>query len=240
MKGALLVGAGGLGSPAAFVLARAGVSRIAVADDDRVEASNLHRQLLHRSKDVGRGKAESAGGAIRRLAPSATVIAHAVRVEASNVLDLVRGYDVVIDGSDSFATKFLINDACVLAGIPFVHAAAIRWGGQWLAVRPGEPCYRCLFEEMPPAAAGASCAEAGIVGPVAGVVGALAAEAAMVLLAGRSLASDGANALTVYDGRAGTFRVVRFRKNPSCRACGSTKIAAIDPRAYEGADCAAN
>jgi molybdopterin-synthase adenylyltransferase len=232
---ALLVGAGGLGSPAARVLARAGVGTIAIADDDLVDVSNLHRQVLHRTADAGRAKADSAADALRRIAATEAV-AIRERVHAGNVLDLVRRFDVVLDGSDNFATKFLINDACVLARVPFVHAGAIRWSGQVLAVWPGAACYRCLFEELPPAASGMSCGEAGIVGPVAGVVGALQAEAAMALLderaAGRRLST-----LLVYDGLQGTIRRVEFAPNPSCRACGERPFAALDPFAYQESAC---
>ncbi len=234
---ALIVGAGGLGSPAGIVLARAGVGAITFADDDAVAAGNLHRQVLHRAADAGRAKAESAAEAVRRLAPGVVAHARCSRITAENALSTVSDFDVVLDGSDNFATKFLVNDACVLAGVPFVHAAAIRWMGQLLAVRPGAPCYRCLFEEIPPPAAGQSCAEAGICGPVVGVVGALQAEAALALLGiGNGNANGNANesTLVVYDGLAGSTRQIHFRHNRACRACAH---AALDPRQYEVAAC---
>jgi molybdopterin/thiamine biosynthesis adenylyltransferase len=234
---ALIVGAGGLGCPAGLVLARAGVGTIAFADDDRVEISNLHRQILHRTADAGRNKAESACDALKRIAPAVKTIPITKRIDSDNVIDIVNvnDFDIVLDGSDNFATKFLINDACVLAKIPFVHAGAIKWGGQWLAVAVGAPCYRCLFEEMPPPQTGQSCREAGIVGPVVGVVGAKQAEAALRLI-GNGNGSGNGNEIVIYDGWAGTFRTVRFRKNPRCRAC-SGAISSIVPTSYEVAAC---
>ncbi len=233
---ALVVGAGGLGSPAARLLARAGVGTIAIADDDRVELSNLHRQVLHRTADAGRDKVDSAADALRRLAPAVEVIAIRRRVDAGSALGLVRGFHVVLDGSDNFATKFLVNDACVLAGVPFVHAAAVRWGGQLLAVAAGAPCYRCLFEELPPALEGTSCREAGIVGPVVGVIGALQAEAALALLDGAANATD-LSSLIIYDGLTGSTRRVRFARNPHCRACGQRAFTALDPAEYQEHAC---
>jgi molybdopterin-synthase adenylyltransferase len=255
---ALIVGAGGLGCPAGLVLARAGVGTIAFADDDRVEISNLHRQILHRTADAGRNKAESACDALKRIAAAVETIPITKRIDSDNVIDIVDDFDVVLDGSDNFATKFLINDACVLAKIPFVHAGAIKWGGQWLAVAVAAPCYRCLFEEMPPPQAGQSCREAGIVGPVAGVVGARQAEAALRLI-GNGIGNGNApedgwgsevcragdpcarramidSEIVLYDGLAGTFRSVRFRKNPHCRACNGA-ISSIVPTSYEVAAC---
>lgn len=239
---ALLVGAGGLGVPAAWVLAQAGLaqglSRLVVCDPDRVETSNLHRQVSYGEAMVGRPKARALAEALGQRWPSLRVVPVERRLAAENAAELLADVDVVVDGSDNFATKFLVNDACVLAGVPFVHAAAVRWQGQLLAVDPasGAPCYRCLFEEPPPAREGTSCAEAGVVGPVVGVVGALAGEAALRLLDGGPPTDEpGLGALTVYDGLAGALRTVRFRKNPLCRACGASapaRIQRLDPRDY--------
>ena len=243
---ALVVGAGGLGSPAARALGRAGVGTIAFVDDDLVDLSNLQRQTLHRSVDAGRAKVDSAADALRRVAPAATVIAIRERLLPENALGLVGAFDVVLDGSDNFATKFLVNDACVIASVPFVHGGAIRWGGQLLAVARGAPCFRCLFEEIPPADAGASCDEAGIVGPAVGVVGALQAEAALALLDQHDSDGEvrekhdrapGFSTLIVYDGLAATIRRVEFARNPTCRACGERPLTTIDPSAYEVASC---
>jgi adenylyltransferase/sulfurtransferase len=141
----------------------------------------------------------------------------------------------VIDGSDNFATKFLVNDACVLERVPFVHAGAIRWGGQWLAVAPGAPCYRCLFEAPPEAALGESCRDAGICGPVVGVVGARQAEAGLALLDGAGGAAR--STLHVYDALAGAVRAVAFGHNPECSACGARREERLDPARYEARAC---
>jgi len=233
----LIVGAGGLGCPAALVLARAGVRAIAFIDDDRVAGENLHRQILHRAADVGRRKVESARDALSRIAPAIETIAIAERFTPENALELVARFAVVLDGADNFATKFLINDACVRARVPFVHAGAVRWSGQLLAVRPGAPCYRCLFEAPPPPAPDVSCREAGVVGPVAGVIGALQGEAALALAADPSAPPGETSALVVYDGLAGTLRTVCFRRNPTCAACGGQPMAALDPAAYQAIAC---
>src|SRR5205823_2735049 len=185
---------------------------IAFLDDDVVEAGNLHRQVLHRACDVGRKKAESAADAVRRISPKVHAIPLIGRFTAANV-DLVREFDAVLDGSDNFATKFLLNDACVAARVPFVHAAAIGWMGQLLPVRAGAPCYRCLFEAEPPPDACATCSEAGVCGPVVGVVGALQAEAALALAEGGGADES---ELTIYDGLSGALRNVRFRHNREC------------------------
>lgn len=251
----VLLGAGGLGCAAAPVLARAAASRplhVVIADGDRVEIGNLHRQVMHRAEDAGRRKARSMERALEAIARAAgaaegalTTEAWCERIAGERARELVRGADVVLDGTDNFATRFLANDACVLEGVRLVHAASIRWQGQLLGVAPreGGPCYRCLFEEPPGAAAGMTCAEAGVAGPVVGVVGALAAELALALLDGRSpyqAAPDGTRLgrLLTYDGLRGQTRTVRFRRNPSCIACGQEPLAALLPHAsYEVPAC---
>ena len=247
----VLIGAGGLGCAVAPVLAAAPIPLcVEVVDDDVVEVGNLHRQVLHRGDGASTAKAPSLAGAITRLAAGrgATARATVTRFTADNARALCAGAAVVIDGSDNYATRFLANDGCVLEGVPLVHAASIRWQGQVLAIDPrrGGPCYRCLFEAPPDAAAGHSCAEAGVFGPVCGVVGALAAEAALDLLAGRSpyLQEGGLplGQLLVYDGLGasdpGATRVVRFRKNPSCIACGQAPLVELLPLvAYEVPAC---
>jgi len=246
----VLIGAGGLGCAVAPVLAAAPLPLcVEVVDDDVVEVGNLHRQVLHRGDAPPAAKAASLAAAITRLAAGrgATARALATRFTADNARALCAGAAVVIDGSDNYATRFLANDGCVLEGVPLVHAASIRWQGQVLAIDPrrGGPCYRCLFE-APPAAAGQSCAEAGVFGPVCGVVGALAAEAALGLVAGRSpYLQEGdlpLGQLLVYDGLGamdpGATRVVRFRKNPRCLACGQAPLVELLPlAAYEVPAC---
>lgn len=233
----LVVGAGGLGSAAALELASAAgrVSWVAFADDDRVDASNLHRQVIHRAADAGREKARSAAEALVRIAHGIAAEAIEARLTAENARELVQRFDLVLDGSDNFATKFLVNDACLLERVPFVHAGAIRWGGQWLAVRPGAPCYRCLFEAPPDGALGESCRDAGICGPVVGFVGARQAEAGLELLDGAGEADR--STLYAYDALAGTVRAVSFGRNPECTACGARRESRLDPARYESAAC---
>src|SRR4051812_38108414 len=173
--GVLIIGAGGLGCPAALALGAGGARRIGIVDDDRVDASNLHRQVLFGDADVGQPKAMAAARALARRFPALDVVAHAVRFDVTNARALVAAYDIVVDGSDNFATKFLANDAAVLERRPLVHGAAVGTGGQLMTVPAGgQPCYRCLFEAPPPPEVGASCAAAGVLGPVPGVIGALA------------------------------------------------------------------
>ena len=183
--GVLIIGAGGLGCPAALALGAAGVRRIGIVDDDRVDASNLHRQVLFADADVGEPKVVAFARALRRRFAALDVVTHAARFDVANAATLVQAYDIVIDGSDNFATKFLANDAAVLARRPLIHAAAVGTGGQLLTVPAGgRPCYRCLFEEPPAAGVGPSCAEAGVLGPAAGVIGSLQALEALKLLTG--------------------------------------------------------
>jgi adenylyltransferase/sulfurtransferase len=226
----LIIGAGGLGCPAAFALAAAGITRIGVADDDRVDASNLHRQILYGAADVGELKVVSLARALARRFPAVTVTTHAVRFDTATAAALVAAYDVIVDGSDNFATKFLANDAAVLARKPLVHGAAVGTGGQLVTVPAGgHPCYRCLFEEPPPAGVGPSCAEAGVLGPVPGVIGALQGAEAARLCAGDSPAFIGR--LIQYDSAGMNARAIPFNPNPLCDVCGPA------PRIRELAAC---
>ncbi len=238
----LVVGVGGLGSPAILALARAGVGVVGLADDDVVERSNLHRQILFRDADVGSSKLGAARAAIARIAPEVDVRAHATRLLPHNAVDLVAGYDVVVEGSDNFATKFLTSDACAIARVPVVHAAAVRWYGTALAVGPrGAPCYRCLFEDLPEGDA-PNCAEAGVVGPVVGVVGALQADLALSILdavaAGREPAVCGE--LVTFDGRHDAFRRRHVAARRDCALCGTApRIRSIEPDRYLVGACVA-
>ncbi|HVZ71197.1 MAG TPA: HesA/MoeB/ThiF family protein [Polyangia bacterium] len=237
---ALIIGAGGLGCPAALALAAAGVQDITVVDDDVVDETNLHRQVLHSHADVGVLKVESLAHALERRFPRVRVEPFAARFDATNAIALVSSHDVVVDGSDNFATKFVANDACVLAKKPLVHAAAVGTGGQLLTIPAGgQPCYRCLFEELPPPGVGPSCAEAGVLGPVPGVLGALqGAEAARIL--GGQIGSF-VGRLVQYDALGMTVRSVRFNPNPTCAVCGAApRIRALDAAEYPtgtGAGC---
>jgi adenylyltransferase/sulfurtransferase len=236
-RSVLVIGAGGLGCPAAFTLAAAGVRHIGVVDDDRVDATNLHRQILHATAEVGAPKVASLARALARRFPAVRVTTHAVRFEASTAAALCAAYDVIVDGSDNFATKFLANDAAVLAGKPLVHGAAVGTGGQLLTVPAGgQPCYRCLFEEPPPAGVGPSCAEAGVLGPVPGVIGALQGSEAARLAAGQTPAFTGR--LIQYDSTAMIARAVQFNANKLCAVCGpAPRIRQIASSNYPAERC---
>jgi molybdopterin-synthase adenylyltransferase len=235
--GVLVIGAGGLGCAAVLALAAAAVRRIGVVDDDRVEATNLHRQLLHSTASIGELKVSSLARGLGGRFPAVCVEGHAVRFDTSSAPALCAAYDVIVDGSDNFATKFLSNDAAVLAGKPLVHGAAVGLGGQMMTIPAGgAPCYRCLFEEIPAAGVGPSCAEAGVLGPVPGVIGALQGAEAARLLAGESPRFSGR--LIQYDAPSMSFRTVSFKPNRACGVCGPTPtIRLLDPTAYPAPSC---
>ncbi len=217
----LVVGAGGLGSPLALYLAAAGVGRIGIVDDDTVDLSNLQRQVVHGTGDVGRPKVDSATEAVERINPTVTVEPHPARFTTANALDLVSGYDIVADGSDNFATRFLVNDACVLAQKPLVSAALLRFEAQvatWKGFIPDQPCYRCLFPEPPPDGAVPTCAQGGVLGALAGQAGSFQTIEVIkeILGIGTSLAGW----LVLIDSLAGETRKVRVRADPDCRVCG--------------------
>lgn len=235
--GVLVIGAGGLGCAAVFALAAAGVSRVGVIDDDRVDVSNLHRQLLHGTASIGELKVDSLARALAARFPGTTVETYPRRFDAAVAGELVGRYAVLVDGSDNFATKFLANDAAVLARRPLVHGAAVGLGGQLLTVPAGgRPCYRCLFEDLPPAGVGASCAEAGVLGPVPGVIGALQAAEAVRLLDGETPRFSGR--LFQYDSAPMSIRTVQFKPNAVCGVCGpSPRIFRLDGSAYPAPAC---
>lgn len=219
----LIVGAGGLGAPASFYLAAAGVGTIGLVDGDEVDLTNLQRQIVHFTADLGKLKVESAAAKLKAINPAVQVETHPHRASASNALDLVRRYDFVLDGTDNFAAKFLINDACHFAGVPFSHAGILRFDGQLFTVLPGRSaCYRCLFDGPPPPGAVPSCSQAGVLGAVAGVIGCLqAAEALKYLLEIGELLTD---RMLVFDALNMAFREVRFGRNPRCRLCGDAPV----------------
>ena len=235
--GVLVIGAGGLGCPAVFALGAAGVDRIGVVDDDRVDATNIHRQLFHGVDTVGMLKVDSLARAVAARFPAVHIERHPVRFDAGTAADLCARYAVLCDGSDNFATKFLANDAAVLTRRPLVHGAAVGLGGQLLTVPAGGgPCYRCLFEEVPPDGVGPSCAEAGVLGPVPGVIGALQGAEAARLLRGESPSFSGR--LIQYDSGPMPFRTIRFNPNPLCGVCGtSPRILGLDPTLYPAPAC---
>jgi molybdopterin-synthase adenylyltransferase len=219
----LVVGAGGLGSPVILYLAAAGIGTIGIVDFDHVALSNLQRQIAHRGTDVGRAKTASAGDAARAINPHVKIEPHPVRLEARNALDLIGRYDIVADGSDNFATRFLVNDACYLAGKTLVSAAVTEFDGQLSTFRAYDrggsyPCYRCLFPEPPPPGMAPSCSETGVLGAAAGVMGTLQALEILkeILEIGESLAGK----LLIYEALATRFRNVKVRPDPACRLCG--------------------
>ena len=215
----LLVGAGGLGSPAALYLAAAGVGTVGIVDFDVVDASNLQRQILHNLDRLGMPKVESAREALTALNPDVKVITHHARLEAANVLEIMSGYDLVVDGGDNFPTRYLVNDASIHLRTPVVHGSIFRFEGQASVFSPYEgPCYRCLFPQPPPPELAPSCAEAGVLGVLPGIIGSIQAmEAIKVLLdVGDSLVGR----LMVYDALEEDFQVVTVRRNPECSACG--------------------
>jgi len=214
----LIVGAGGLGAPAALYLAAAGVGRIGLADADEVSLSNLQRQVLYATADVGRPKTEAAAEHLAALNPHVEVVAHPVMLNATNARALVAGYDLVLDGTDSFEARFAVNAACVAGHMPLVSGAIGRWTGQ-VGVFSGEPCYRCLVPEVPPDAE--TCVAVGVVGALAGVVGAMMALEALKLITGAGQALTGR--LLVYDGLAGETRTVRIGADPDCPVCGGER-----------------
>jgi molybdopterin/thiamine biosynthesis adenylyltransferase len=230
----LVVGVGGLGCPAVMALARAGVGTVGLCDDDEVDATNLHRQILFGEADVGKSKLDAAAAALRTFAPDVSVRLHATRLLPNNAVALVRGYDVVVEGADNFATKFLAADACALARVPVVHASAVRWVGTALAVGArGGPCYRCLFEDVPQGDA-PNCAEAGVLGPVVGVVAAAQADLALSILDGVSVEGT----LVTFDGRDGTLRRRTVPARAGCPLCGTTpRIHTIEAASYAPAAC---
>jgi molybdopterin/thiamine biosynthesis adenylyltransferase len=225
----LVVGAGGLGCPAAIALARAGVGTIGIADDDVVDVTNLHRQILYSEADVGRPKVDAAARALRAIAPGARVEEHATRLLPGNAVALVSSYDLVVEGSDNFATKFLAADACAIARVPIVHAAAVRWHGTVLAVAAGgAPCYRCLFEDIPRENA-PNCAEAGVIGPLVGVVAGIQASLALAMIDG----GDMSGTLITFDGKTDALRRRAIAPRPDCALCGPPpRIDRIDVARY--------
>jgi adenylyltransferase/sulfurtransferase len=214
----LVVGAGGLGSPVALYLAAAGVGTMGIVDGDRVELSNLHRQIIHYTHDLGRPKTQSARRTLEDVNPDVTVVPYQTTLTSENALEIIAPHDVVVNGTDNFPTRYLVNDACVMLGKPLVDASILKWEGQATAFLPGRGCYRCLFPTPPPPGSVPSCAEGGIIGAVAGFMGSLEAmETIKILLgAGETLA----NRLLLVDALAGDVRTVRWSRDPECPVCG--------------------
>ncbi|HEY6178352.1 MAG TPA: molybdopterin-synthase adenylyltransferase MoeB, partial [Kofleriaceae bacterium] len=215
----LCLGAGGLGSPTGLYLAAAGVGTVGFVDDDTVDASNLQRQILHGTDRVGVAKVESAEATLRGLNPDVKVDKHRTRITSDNALALIAPYDVIIDGADNFATRYLVNDAALRLAKPVIHASIFRFEGQ-ITVFPatGSPCYRCLYPQPPPAEDAPSCAEAGVLGVLPGIMGVMQATEAIKLILG--LGEPLAGRLLCYDAIKTRFRELRLRRDPKCPTCG--------------------
>jgi molybdopterin/thiamine biosynthesis adenylyltransferase len=233
----LIIGAGGLGAPAAMYLAAAGVGTIGIADADAVDLSNLQRQIIHATHDVGKAKVQSAKETMNGMNPDVEVVTYREWINSSNIKDIIndKNYDFVIDGTDNFPVKFLINDACVMLGKPFSHAGIIRFQGQLMTYIPGKgPCYRCVFHNPPPPDAVPTCRQAGVLGVMGGVIGTLQATEAMKYLLGMEGLLNGY--LLTYNALTMEFRKVKLAPNETCQVCGKepTIKTLID---YEQAVC---
>jgi molybdopterin-synthase adenylyltransferase len=219
----LVIGAGGLGSPAAFYLAAAGIGTLGIVDPDNVELSNLQRQILHATADIGRQKVESAKAKLNNLNPDTEIKTYPVRFDADNAAAMAADYNFIVDGSDNFDTKFLVNDVAIQLGIAFSHAGIVRLQGQTMTVLPGKSaCYRCLFDVPPPPEEILNCQQSGILGAVAGTLGTIQATEAVKYLAGfeEGLLTD---RLLTYDAKTMKFHTIEISRNPECAACGAAK-----------------
>lgn len=214
----LIIGAGGLGAPIALYLAAAGVGHIGIIDADKVDITNLQRQVIHFTDDIDRPKVQSAKEKIEAINPDVQVTTYQDLFMASNALDLVAPYDFIVDGTDNFATKFLINDACVMAKKPYSHGGILRFDGQTFTHTPGNACYRCLFEGPPPANLVPTCSQAGVLGAVAGMLGTV--QAAEVLKHSIGIGDLLENRLLIFDAFKMKFRTVNVKKRDNCRVCG--------------------
>ena len=230
----LVVGAGGLGSPLALYLAAAGVGTLGLVDFDVVDLTNLQRQILHGTADVGRPKLASARERITDVNPHVRLETYETRLTSGNALEILRGYDLVVDGTDNFATRYLVNDACVLLGIPNVYGSIFRFEGQASVFATAEgPCYRCLYREPPPPGLVPSCAEGGVLGVLPGLIGVIQANEAIKLILGIGQPLIGR--LLLVDALGMTFRSLQLRRDPECPACGTREIRAlIDYEAFCG------
>lgn len=237
----LLVGTGGLGSPLAMYLSAAGIGRLGLVDFDKVDVSNLHRQLIHGTKDIGRPKIESARESIQDINPHVTVETHETALTSENALEIIANYDLVIDGTDNFPTRYLVNDACVLSNKPNVYGSIFRFEGQAsvFATENG-PCYRCLFPQPPPPGAVPNCAEGGVIGVLPGIVGLIQANEAIKLILGQGNPLIGR--LLLFDALAMKFREVKLKRDPNCPVCGDhpTVTELIDYKEFCGIPDAAD
>ena len=230
----LVVGAGGLGAPVSLYLAAAGIGRIGIVDADVVDLSNLQRQVIHFTKDVGVPKVKSAEEKIKAINPDVQVDTYYEFLDSSNALDIIKEYDFVVDGTDNFPVKFLINDACVMAGKPFSHGGILRFNGQTFTHLPGTACYRCMFKEPPPVGAVPTCSQAGVLGAIAGMLGTIQAAETLKYFTG--VGELLTNRLLTFDAKMMQFRTVPVKHRDSCAICGSNPT--IDHlNDYEQAAC---
>jgi sulfur-carrier protein adenylyltransferase/sulfurtransferase len=233
----LLIGAGGLGSPAALYLAAAGIGTIGIVDDDVVDDSNLQRQIAHTTDRIGMPKVESARIAINAINPDVQVVAHETRLSKENVLEIFTGYDIIFDGTDNFASRYLINDACVLLDKPNVHGSIFRFEGQATVFHPPHgPCYRCLFPDPPPPDLAPNCAEAGVFGVLPGIIGVIQATEVIKLALG--IGETLAGRLLAYDALYQEFRELKLDRDPACPMCGENAATSIDDIEYTDVGCA--
>lgn len=216
----LIVGAGGLGSPIALYLAAAGVGTIGIVDADVVDLTNLQRQVIHFTDDIGNPKVESARAKMAAINPDVTIHTHQLFLDSTNILDIISNYDFIIDGTDNFPTKFLINDACVIAKKPFSHGGILRFDGQTLTYKPGTACYRCVFHRPPPPNLVPTCSQAGVLGAVAGILGTIQAAEALKFLIGTGELLT--NRMMIFNANSMRFRTVNVKPNPKCPVCGDT------------------
>lgn len=230
----LLIGAGGLGSPTALYLAAAGVGTLGIVDFDVVDASNLHRQVLHGHKDLGRPKVESAADTLKDINPDLEVIGFQEAISSENALGIIEGLDIVVNGSDNFPTRYLVNDACVFLRKPLVDGAIFRFEGNVTVYLPGQGCYRCLYDQPPPPGAVPSCADAGVLGVLPGIIGSIQAVETIKLIIGQGRPL--VNRLLLFDSLDMEFREVKIRRDPNCVVCGDepTITGLIDYEAFCG------
>ncbi len=230
----LLTGAGGLGSPTAMYLAAAGVGKIGIVDYDVVDVTNLQRQLLHRQQDIGRPKVDSAADTIRSINPEVEVVKHPLMLNSDTVMDVIKDYDIVVDGTDNFPTRYLMNDACYFADKPNVHGSIFMFEGQATTFVPGRGCYRCLYPDPPPPGMVPSCSEAGVLGVLPGIIGCVNAIETIKLILGIGDVLD--NRLLMFDALRMDFRIIKRRQDPDCPLCGKnpTVKELIDYEAFCG------